>query len=515
MSERQEKKLRNYYVPRKKKGEEGPQRPLPILGIDKNLIIPSQHFMSYVEDGGNTFLYQSDGLGKIITRPDELWAKLGKLGYTIDFSCRRGALTLGQFLEVLKDKSKRVERFSNTLELVKDPMTEYTYPLVEAEETGAFKEIIDILTFKDLQSKMRYESMILSAFLPRDFDGDKPFFGILANTKSSGKTTVARAIPSIIMGEPPIELLGDDNDASQYGGVRNMAKKYAVYDNLQHLKDGTMLKITRTITDRFVQSWIMHKSHARVPNNKVYIGTVNSTEFINNDLLERFLTIRMMDSSLVDAEYRIKIYQIINKYRNDRMAVLKDILFKLKGLNIDWKAPHKTCEELGLSVIPHGKFTYWSYSMAVIINHIHPEIKDFNFWLNAEDRELDDATSDFRDMIETVFESHGGTSVRISVENMFHIANEHYGDAIVTKSKKSLHKHMIKMSNNLHDINITSGRSSAGRYWDIIKYSDSNDDENNVVDFKDDGPINDGPTDKNSKPLTKMVDDLFGTGYTE
>lgn len=461
------------YTEVKVKDEEGNEKPkkVAITKDHRGLIFPTSHFIAYKEEEGKTYLLDAGDPRSIIDGSDGYYAKLFVKGFTIDFRRMPGAITLSQHMRVTASKAKTVNRFSILPELVSDDKTEYltdaNFRPYKPKNTGAFKELLSLYTLETEEYRHRLAAGVLSGFMPRAFDGKRPMTIVLANTKSSGKTTMVRSLIDIVQGESGIELVGDDSDESQHGGIGNMAKRYAIYDNLQYMTEKEFLKITRGVTDSIVKSWTFGRSHARVPNNKAYFATFNSDESVNNDILNRVISVRMLDASLVDDNKRKYIDAQLAYHKKNRQAVIEDILYyidKAKGL-INWDSPHLVCEELGLDVVGYRKSQEWSSAMSVILHQIWPDVTHFDFGINDEDRKLDHATSALEEVIEDLLSV--GTDGAFIVDKDMML--EHYliihGETNAAKSKYTLSRHIKKFSKNLHRFRIEDFRNRDKRGW--------------------------------------------------
>lgn len=337
-------------------------------------------FITYEDESGIKMLLEKNNPQVLFTNFNQIYPVLGEYGYVVKKFSEYSSLTESKYYEYLKRNAKVVKRFSYLPEVVEDNYTYYFDFPVEPENNGMLRKFLDVFTVKSLKDKYRIAALIFSAFLGSNFDGKKPLFAIQADGTSSGKTALATTIAKVIEGENIItfDALGKDNE--QIGGVKALAKKFVLYDNIQDIGKKELLEITKQITYPTIPAWFMNVSHAKVINNKTYIATFNKDESINNDVLQRTLSINMIDGQEIDGTNKSEIQKRIYYFEEHREEVLADILYYLfvckKRDNKEYK------------IFYHPKQASWSETITTYVSMVFPEINEFDYSLSEEDVEL-------------------------------------------------------------------------------------------------------------------------------
>lgn len=407
-----------------------------------------KHFYTYSELDGKRLLIRRDKPTVVIDKSALFMAELMNLDYDVDFVPKSG-VTKDELRYLAIVNSERKTRFSGIPEMVEDDDTIYrTFPYA-AKATGAFRKLLDIVTVQDEKSRYRLAAGILSGFFPVDFDGDKPIVGVHADSTSSGKTAAVRQLIKICSNDFPVELDGQDkHDDSANGGVPNMSRKYALYDNLQYMSKATMKEITVNITNTSIRGWIFGASHARIPNNKSYFATFNNTESLNDDILSRMISVKMRDGRDIPTEEKGAIMARIDEFKKNKGAVISDILAIVAEGKHYLDDPMAVLEQRGLSVKRHPKFTRWSPVMALLLSHVFPEISEFNFEIEESEFSLDNTTNELDIFLTDVLELHRpfAEHVLISNQEIYEIMrqDEHFGDRSRIGSNPTSAKNFIR-----------------------------------------------------------------------
>jgi hypothetical protein len=361
------------------------------LEFTDDMARPVELFYSFVDGSGMKYMFQRQGAEYFITDSKELHYILSKNGYKLDFTSGR-EITEAKYLVFLRENCQHFERITCVPELNMKPDTLYRGPAIEPEGNGAFRRLLDTMTFETLKDKYRYASGLLSAFMNSSFDGEKPLFAGLAPTSNSGKTYAVRTGCKIVAGRNPIECLGTDKDERQHSGLAVFQNPFVMYDNLQDISREQLLNITLRITDKMIPSHIMYVSHSRIRNGKTYWCTFTSAESVNTDVLNRMVLIRMRDGRDVSPEEKADISDSLIGMEENREKVVADILWHLG----------KADQSQDVKVKKHPKFPRWSIAMAKMLSPVFPEIDEFDFSLSDEDQEFADDRMLFEEFLEDV-----------------------------------------------------------------------------------------------------------------
>ncbi len=328
---------------------------------------------------------------------------LNKEGYKWSFKSKYfGTFKREDYLEYLRQEAETFDRYSATQETKRDKLTRYTYQEIKPEKNGSFRKLLNALALKrdtidPLRSQYRMAAGLLSAFLPREFDGEKPLFTVVADVKSSGKSYVVRACTKLVQGILPIELRAEaQHDKEAVGSNQQMANKYALFDNITVMKANERALLTHYITDKDIKKWIMHKSHGRYANNKTYFSTLNRWFTLDDDAQERVLVIWMTPRNRTNQEERKNAVQIIGELgKKETNYIRKDILAHLEEINYSKIVGHQA----------HQKFEEWARIMAQMLRQFYTEneVGVFDFSPSNEEIEFDTDVLYIGDLIGQLF----------------------------------------------------------------------------------------------------------------
>lgn len=351
------------------------------------------YFISFEDQSGKRFFSSKTRPEYFLSNPTEF--KVQIMDKEIFFDFKPSGVTVAEYMEWIKEHCQTITRFSITDEVSKDNKTFYLNKKIEPKKTDYFRGMLDIMTFKTIKDRYRFAAGLVSGFLGSEFDGQKPLFAVMADSKSSGKTAAVRTGIKLVQGADTIEFTGDENrDETQIGGVRDLGKKFVLYDNLQYINKKQLLNITTTVTDKYIPAWFFGISHARVKNNKTYFATFNSEESINDDVLNRIVTINMKDGRDTTDDEKLKIGKYIDALYSKKKEMQQDIAYILANIDLKTQVPYKA----------HTKFVKWSEIMAKILGPIFPEIKEFDFSLSKEDKEISHDSVAFDEFIQELLE---------------------------------------------------------------------------------------------------------------
>ena len=427
-----------------------------VKDITDEMAMPLADFYSFENVEGKKILYSEDS-NREVSKPDPLWVQLRNHDYIMDFM--PGGLSEGKYLEYLKEHSKTFNRFSLLPEITPDRKTRYLSKKLKGSKTGEFRKLVELFTLESEKDQYRLAAGFLSGFLGRKFDGDKPLFSLMANSPSSGKTTVVRKGVNILQDEYPISFNGVKEDEEAIGSHLGMANKFAIYDNIEFPTYKQCTHIEKVLTDKNIKSWIMHITHGFVPNNKTYFATFNNDQSLVRDMLERALVIRMRDAKDITDKERHMINTGLDLAYHNRHGILQDIYGHLE--EVDW----------GVSVAykPHQKFTYWSAEMAKVLKVFWPEIEVFDFSLSKEDKKIDTDMETLLEMLEEILIGSDDEFVPNSVVHekfRDHFGYNHrYAGNVVAMNKK-----LKGMTKNLDGFEMNMGKKSGKRGWHITRF---------------------------------------------
>lgn len=361
------------------------------LDYDLDMKEPAKVFSSFSDANGKKYLFENSRPAYFISDPHEFHTRLLTNRFCTDFT-KGQEITMSRYLSYIRYISKSYERFSIVPEKMKKNDTLYDECTIKPESNGWFKKLLDTITFETEADRYKFAAGILSMFLNSSFDGKKPLFAIIATSKSSGKTEAVRSVVNIVQGVAPVEFRGDERDEQQISGLLSLKNKAILYDNLQYLSHKQLLNITTTVTDQYIPAWFMHLSHCRVRNNKTYFATFNSENFVNDDVLNRVVVIRMRDGRDTTKERKAEISKLMDGFLQNREKVVADILYYL---SISAKQ---------MAVKRHVKFAKWSEEITGILGNIFPNVSEFDFSISKEDEELSEDMNMINDFIEEILD---------------------------------------------------------------------------------------------------------------
>jgi 5S rRNA maturation endonuclease (ribonuclease M5) len=390
---------------------------------------PIKELYCFENSEGKRLLY-SEQKNREIDSPEQLWVALFDCGYVLDFSL--GGLSERKYLEYVREHSKTYNRISNLYEVEGDKQTRYLQAEIGPEKSNVFRQFMSVFTVESEKDEYRLAAGLLSAFLNREFDGDKPLFALIANNPSSGKTSAARWGVRVIQGQYPVDFDGVKEDEEALGSHLMIANKFALYDNIEFPTSKQFTTMERVLTNKHIKSWIMHVSHGYVPNNKTYFATFNNDQALRRDLLERALIIRMKDGRDVPYGKKIRVSSGLETCFEGRDHILADIYAHLKEVEWEKEFPYRS----------HPKFTKWSREMAKILHVFYPEVTEFDFSLTEEDRDIDMDLSVLKEMLSDMTERDDdvflpNNEMLIEFKNFFGERHPYAGNTIAMSRKLS------------------------------------------------------------------------------
>jgi hypothetical protein len=349
----------------------------PIHHCTPYMLKPVEHLLCFSTAGGQQkLLIERQNPESIISSFTLLPAVMAEHGITFAFTGKGTALTKSEYFEFLKKEAEQVDRFSIVPEAVVDAKTYYFAQDVKPRKTGAFRELMGLITTSTVKDSYRLAAGLLSAFLGRSFDGEKPAFGVVADSNTSGKTTAVVKAVKAIVGLEPIKFEGDPSkDEMAMGSIQAFSNPYAIIDNITSPKPSTLTSIARLITDRSHAAWLFGVSHTAVPNNKTIFLTFNKDESINDDVLARIVSVTMEGD--ITNEERIRITEAMGALLARREDVLADILYCFQN-----------AQPTDKPVTAQKKYPRWAKAILPYVNYFYPEVDCFEFDLNDEERTL-------------------------------------------------------------------------------------------------------------------------------
>lgn len=356
---------------------------------------PAKLFSSFSDASGKKYLFENSRPSYFLENADEFHTRLLANKYCTDFT-KGQEITPSRYMKHIRDISKSYERFSVVPEKDGKSDTLYDACNIKPEKNGWFLKMLETMTFETEEDRYKFAAGIISMFMNSLFDGKKPLISVIAPSKSSGKTEAVRASIQIVQGQGPLEFKGDDKDEQQISGLLSLKNKAILYDNLQYITHKQLLNITTTVTDQYIPAWFMHLSHCRVKNNKTFFATFNSENFVNDDVLNRVVVVRMKDGRDTTKERKAEISKLMDGFLLNREKVVADILYYL------------SLQPKQVAVKRHVKFAKWSEVVSGILGNIFPNVVEFNFSISKEDEELSEDMNMINDFIEEILD--GGNS---------------------------------------------------------------------------------------------------------
>jgi len=424
------KMIRNFYVV---KGDRGPVR-VAVRSTTKEMKTATGAFVVLVSQNGSGTLTLKDNPETIITKTAQLSATLESMGYIWDVRGIAGAMTKDEILARFQMLSQKIHRMTcvpeDGIKSTTLLVPQITFP--DAKKTGAFREFLDVFSFKTPGDQYRFAAGVLSLYLSEEYDGKIPMFALLADAQNAGKTTVVRTAVKLVTGMDALEQKGgkfnqaDDN--AQFGGVLGLAARGVLYDNLTNLNTEAEVEISRAITDTNRAAWNMGISRGHIRNSFVYFATFNDTEGFGRDLQERIIVIRMMDPDDVSRVQREQIMDNLEHWKSRRDEVISDIRH-LIGITkeIDYQETN-----------PKQKYVEWTRRISPALKEMYPEVKYFDFSSEREDHKIDPIANIVSDTLQDILitnmdkitmDQQGEYSITYSAKElfqMFHVVNEEY-----------------------------------------------------------------------------------------
>ncbi|MCF7946562.1 MAG: primase C-terminal domain-containing protein [Spirochaetia bacterium] len=417
----------------------------PYLEFTQDMEEPKSIFSTFIDGSGKRFLFLKRKPETFLSSPEEFYVAMMTNGYTLDFKSTTN-ITERKYMTWIKQSIRPYRRFSYLPEIKDMNDTVFITEDIIPEKNGWFRKVLDLITVEEKKDRYRFAAGLLSAFLDSRFDGEKPLFSVIAQTKSSGKSQAVRALTKIIQGVQNIEFDGHSDEA-QISGIKALANKYVLYDNLQYTTHSQMLNITKTVTDVEIPAWFMNISHSRVRNNKTYFATFNDENAFNDDILNRILTIRMRDTYSVDSEEKKKIAKSLDVIKDKRKKVLADILYHIEHID-DLKGEY--------TYIAPPKFPKWAETISELVSTFFPEVEEFDFGLSNGDKELSTETTMMKEFLEDLFIGATGNVIFKTNEEVTMKYREHYKASNATKASVSRKIQNISMGIEEYKVKKTS-----------------------------------------------------------
>ncbi len=364
---------------------------------------PLPFLMAFQDSSGHRYLMDSNDPSTFFKNLNQMHPWLSNKGFLLEFKSGMPITEL-KYFEFLKMNAKTINRFSCVPEIVQDPQTFYLGNCQDRFEgdacqfTGEFRKLMSTFTTASIKDEYRLAAALLSPFLTRYYDGKRPLFGIVAPSRSAGKTTVAEYASHIVQGFMPLNMEGDGKDDAIVNGIPGLSNRFALFDNIVKPNPQKLTRISRSITDPTIKAWFFLQAHLKAPNNKVYLATFNTEESINEDLLARLVVIRMKDRGLMKEGDGAEVMKKLEELLKAREGVLADIFAGLKLLAERGDESHTQV------VHPAVKFEAWSYQISKLLSIFYPEVDCFDFSLSQEDKSFDSEMSNFQGFVDYLYE---------------------------------------------------------------------------------------------------------------
>lgn len=406
---------------------------------------PKKLFAAFIDGSGKRYLFKKDG-NYFLNDTAQMDFILKSNGYLLDFNCPNASVTERKLMTFYTEKCDGYERLSIVPEIFRKPDTLYRCAGIKPKQNGSFMNLVRAFTLKSEKDRYRFVSGLISPFLNSDYDGEKPLFAVLADSKSSGKTDIVRKSHRIIYDVCPLEYRGVDNDQKQLCGIQAFLNPNVLYDNIQDISKADLLNITTTVTDKYLPSHVMFQSHSRVRNNKTFWSTFNSEESLNDDVLNRILPIWMKDGRDVSFDDKARISSLLDIAAESRQKIVADLLYHLG--QVDWAKdiPSKK----------HPKFGKWCKEIAKPLAYFFPTVEEFDFSITEEDKSL---SADHCMMTEFLEELLGDREeVFITTRGCVDQWKDMYRSATTTAN--SLNRRMRNMAKSLDQYVLTYGKKT-------------------------------------------------------
>ncbi len=343
--------------------------PLMLCGMDD---------LASFRGASKSFLYDLGRTETFIGNTAQFTNALQKYKKLIEFNSRMTLTEKKLHEEYIINNTNWNDRFSYVREYDMDERTRMLGKEIQPEDNGFFRKFVETFTLEDDKSVHRVAAGILSSFLPRQYDGNKPFFLIVADFQSSGKSYVVKIIANVVDGVKDGYILfkGKGKDHQQISGISKCGRKVVCFDNLRDITKEQELEITLAITSPTCEAWFMHQAHDQVVNNKTYWGTLNSEISYDNDVLARTLLIKMKDGRDVGVDKKAKLEKQLQFLVENREKIIA---------NIHW---YMQQERKDVAVKKHDKFPEWSEMTGGILGNVFPDVDEFDFSISEEEKKM-------------------------------------------------------------------------------------------------------------------------------
>lgn len=361
---------------------------IPIEDLTEEMRVPLKYLQAFVDSSDQRYLIEKDNPTHFIKSFKELQVVMMKKD--IIFHFMPGMMIDSRvYFECLRQEAQTVNRFSMTPEYDSDSSTVYlgdgiTYSgSTTYKANGSFRKLMQTFTTASLKDEYRLAAGLLSPFLSRNLDARRPLFGIVASSRSAGKTTAVTMGARIIQGQDPLLMQGDSGDGCVNNGLSSLGNRFVLIDNLVKTSTARLTKLSIQITNPNIQAWFFMTAHLRVPNNKIYFATCNDEESFNSDFLARLLLIRLKDRKALSEAEHLQVMKQLDEFYLNRDEVVSDIMAGIAAMQ-----EHKD-QEAAYDVASPEKYGQWAEEVARLLHVFYPEVDRFDFSLSEEDKEYD------------------------------------------------------------------------------------------------------------------------------
>jgi len=381
-------------------GKKNGKTAIPLYDFSEDMRAPFPYLYAFLDSAGQRYLLDAQNPSRWFKSLTEMQPWLSEKGLLLDFK-GGNPIVKEAFFGFLKENAPTISRFSLLPESESDPSTLYLgkgvfYPdPAVCEPNGWFRKLMATFTTATRKDEIRLAAALLTAFLPRCFDGRKPLFGLVAPSRSAGKTTVVDMASRILQGQSPLMMEGASLDDRAINGLPGLANRMVLVDNLVQPSTATLTHLSRMITDPTRPAWFFREAHLRVPNNKVYFATYNSEECFNTDLIARQVIIRLKGKDVLTAEEHARIMYTLDDFeKNHRQDIITDILAGINAYN------RRKAEVPTYTVNAPEKFPQWGKEISALVSIFYPEEACFDFGLSEADQMLDSETRQNQSFVE-------------------------------------------------------------------------------------------------------------------
>ncbi len=397
-SEKDDNIIRNWHTYKNKKGH------ISFAGyrnISSKMRKVLPLFFSFILENGAKILYAADKK-EIVDGKHDFENVLLRNGHRLYFTHKYDGISVETYIVWVTNYCKKYNRATLLKEITSaDRLTLFTGTeiIIKRDIDNLFRNCMSFFTFKrdgDLKNEYRFMAALLSGLLGRRFDGAKPLFAIIAESQSSGKSTVALSGVKMMQGfDPIIFTLNPSKDAAQLSSLFTYSNRYILIDNIRSLKTNEINTMVEYVTMPTIQTWMMRTYRGRVKNNKTILATFNRSEAIlYPDISARILTISMDDSNKLSTEDRNKIDSNIRLMLSNREPIMSDLYDRLNNINL-WQQTNY--------YIAHEKFSLWAMVMSNILKEFYPEVSTFDFGKTQEDRDMEPEMVAVKEFLDHLF----------------------------------------------------------------------------------------------------------------